>query len=723
MRSMLAILLVFAPLAVAETGSIRGLVVSTNGEPLPGVNVLVQGTVRGTTTSASGEFSLSGISVGTYTIVFSLVGYQREQRSKVDVREGQALELRVVLTSAPIQTEPVVVTASKREQSLQESPVSMAVMDATEIARRNSVTIDDALRYISGVNLTESQVNIRGSSGYSRGAGSRVLMLVDGIPFITGDTGELNFETIPVGQVERIEVVKGASSALYGSSALGGVINVITKPIPAEPATTLRTYGGFYGAPSFSQWVWGGGTRFLDGQALTHSRTIGSLGLMLHGSRIADDGFRQNDFRRRYNGYVKVRAPLSDFDLFTSTFNILHQKRASFLYWKDLTHALTPPDVQQGDGVQSTRFFLSSQYNHITGEDAIYTVRGMWFRTKFTDTIGPSSEGSRSDVIRGEALGTFLFDGGHILTAGVEGNLDRVDADVWGTHSGGGVAMYVQAEYAVAPWFKVTVGARYDHQDLDSLDANAQLNPKLGIVYNPMPGTAVRASYGRGFRSPTVAEAFISTSAGGFPIIPNPNLKPERSTSYEVGVNQILGEAAVCDVALFQSDFSDLIEAGFTPNFNGQFANVTRAQIRGVEGSATLGFFDRSSVLSLGYTYVHPKDVTKNDILKYRPRHMLYAGSVSRISDFTLAVDFRYLSRVERIDDEFVTPPLNIIKDGEYRVDIYVVDLRFGYDFAAVDLPLIATLNINNLFQYNYVELIGNIAPPRSIILTLQTSL
>lgn len=98
MRSMLAILLVFAPLAVAETGSIRGLVVSTNGEPLPGVNVLVQGTVRGTTTSASGEFSLSGISVGTYTIVFSLVGYQREQRSKVDVREGQALELRVVLT-------------------------------------------------------------------------------------------------------------------------------------------------------------------------------------------------------------------------------------------------------------------------------------------------------------------------------------------------------------------------------------------------------------------------------------------------------------------------------------------------------------------------------------------------------------------------------------------------------------------------------------------------
>jgi iron complex outermembrane receptor protein len=137
--------------------------------------------------------------------------------------------------------------------------MSVSTMDAGSISRRNIITLDDALRYVPGVNLTEYQVNVRGSSGYSRGAGSRVLLLVDGIPFVTGDTGEMNFETLPVGQIERVEVVKGAASALYGSSALGGVINVITKRIPEQPETRIRAFGGFYGTPSFPQWDWGGG--------------------------------------------------------------------------------------------------------------------------------------------------------------------------------------------------------------------------------------------------------------------------------------------------------------------------------------------------------------------------------------------------------------------------------------------------------------------------------
>ena len=125
-------------------------------------------------------------------------------------------------------------------------------MDAAEIRQRNSTSLDDALRYVRGVNMTGTQVNIRGSSGYSLGAGSRVLMLLDGIPFFAGDTGELNFEAIPMGQVDRIEVVKGASSALYGSNALGGVINIITKPIPETPETIVRTYGGMYNRPTYS---------------------------------------------------------------------------------------------------------------------------------------------------------------------------------------------------------------------------------------------------------------------------------------------------------------------------------------------------------------------------------------------------------------------------------------------------------------------------------------
>ena len=231
----------------------------------------------------------------------------------------------------------------------------------------------------------------------------------------------------------------------------------------------------------------------------------------------------------------------------------------------------------------------------------------------------------------------------------------------------------------------------------------------------------MRASFGRGFRAPAVAEAFITTSINGLEVIPNPRLKPERSYTYEVGVNQILGSRAMFDLALFQSDFSNLIESGFNAQLQGQFTNVTKARIRGIEASAKLAFLDNAWLVDLGYTYISPKDLTKHDILKYRPRHLLYASSLAYVGFFSIGMDFRYISRVERIDDEFVT--LGIVKNGDRRVATYVTDLRFGADFSKVNFPLTAQFNINNVFQYNYVELIGNIAPPRSIVLTLEMKL
>ncbi|MBP1649048.1 MAG: TonB-dependent receptor plug, partial [Bacteroidetes bacterium] len=231
-------LTVLVPEAIEAAGSIAGRVTGgSQAEAIVGANVLLRGTTRGTTTDIQGAYRLRDVFPGTYTLIFSIVGYERVTRSGVVVEEGKETVVNVGMDQAPVQAEQIVVTASKRDQSLEDVPVSISILDAADIQRRNSQAIDDALRYVPGVNMTGTQVNIRGSSGYSLGAGSRVLMLLDGIPFIAGDTGELNFEAIPMGQVDRIEVVKGASSALYGSNALGGVINVITKPIPEGTAT------------------------------------------------------------------------------------------------------------------------------------------------------------------------------------------------------------------------------------------------------------------------------------------------------------------------------------------------------------------------------------------------------------------------------------------------------------------------------------------------------
>jgi iron complex outermembrane receptor protein len=718
-------LALFCTNALAAGGSIAGRVTSrSETEPLLGVNVLLQGTVRGTTTSLKGEFRISGLAPGNYTLIFSMVGYQRETRPDIAVEEGKETLLNVSLTQTPVQTEQIVVTASKRQQSLQEVPVSVSVLDAAEIQQRNSLVIDDALRYIPGVNMTGFQVNIRGSSGYSRGAGSRVLMLLDGIPFLAGDTGELNFESIPIGQVDRIEVVKGASSALYGSNALGGVINIITKPIPERSETIIRTYAGAYGQDSSRQWKWDNKTRWFNGQSVSHTYKAGDLGVALFVSRQLDDGYRQNDYRRRYNFYMKTKEDFSPSNSLTLNFGLLYQYGGQFLYWRSLDSALIPPAAQQSDNVKSIRYYASGLYNDVLADNLLFTGKVIWNHNDWGfETIHQIGRNeSVSDALNVEANATLLLDKTHTMTFGVNGLFDIVTADFFGIHQGGGFAVYGQDEIKISDALAVTLGARFDYQSIGLTEPSGQLNPKAALLYTPVAGTTVRASLGRGFRIPSIAEAFLSGEVSGLATLPNKNLQPERSYSYEAGLSQVIGDLGTFDVAAFRSDYDNLIEAGLIVSSGTmpyiQWRNVTKARVQGVETALKLGFFEGGISCNLGYTYVYPEDLTQNDLLKYRPRHVFYANTLGHIGPVSLGADFRFVSRVDRIDNELVD--LGIIADGDERVPIYVADFRLGVDFSFADIPLTANLNVNNAFQYRYVELIGNMMPPRTYVLVLE---
>lgn len=712
---------------LASGGSLAGHVTTrANAEPLVGVNVLLLGTVRGTTTNARGEFRIPEVPAGRYTLVFSMVGYRTERRSDVDVKDGEETLLNLALSQAPVQTEQIVVTASRREQSLQEVPVSVSVMDAGEIKLRNALTIDDALRYVPGVNITGFQVNVRGSSGYSRGAGSRVLMLLDGIPFIAGDTGELNFESIPVGQVDRIEVVKGASSALYGSSALGGVINIITKPISEIPETDVRTYGGFYNWPTYGEWQWSGKRRWFNGESISHSRKVGDLGMVLFFSRQFDDGYRLNDYHRRYNFYLKTREDFSQSSSLTMNFGVLYQYGGQFLYWRNLDSALVPPILQQNDNVKSIRYYLSGTYKDVLSDNIFFTAKALWYHNDwgFETLHGYGRAESLSDDFRAEALSTIILDNVHTLTVGLDGNMDFIGGDLFSDQAVGGFAVYGQDEMKLLEELSLTVGARFDYQSIGINETTGKLNPKVALAYTPVAGTTVRASYGQGFRVPSVAEAFITANVSGLLAVPNKDLKPERSYSYEVGLSQILGELGSFDIAAFRSDFDNMIEPGLVvsnQNLLIQWRNVTQARVQGIETSFKVGLFDGALTYNFGYTYVYPEDRTKHDLLKYRPRHLFYTSLLGRIGMFSADADFRYVSRVDRIDNELVD--FGIVPDGDQRVDIFVTDFRVGADFSFAGFPLLATLNVNNAFQLNYVELIGNLMPPRTYVLVLEAKL
>jgi outer membrane receptor for ferrienterochelin and colicins len=712
----------------ASAGSIAGRVTTGKGEvteALVGVNVMLQGTVRGTTTNSRGEYHISDIPPGMHTLIFSMVGYQREMRSGVAVEEGKETILNLPMTQTLIQAQQIVVTASKRAQSLEDVPVSISVLNAAEIQRRNSLAVIDALRYVPGVNVTGQQVNIRGSSGYSLGAGSRTLVLLDGIPFIAGDTGELNFESIPMGQVERIEVVKGASSALYGSNALGGVINIITKPISEIPETAVRIYGGFYNKPDYDQWRWTDNTRYFNGQSISHARRVGDLGMSLFLSRQFDDGYRKNDQRRRYNFYLKTREDFSSSNSITLNVGLVYQFAGQFLYWRNIDSALIPPLRHETDNVKSTRSYLSALYNDEVSDHLLFTAKTLWYHNDwgFQQSGDVGRTESVSDGYNLEALATWLPNDVHTVTFGFAGNIDFIGGDMFGDRTIGGLALYGQNEARLLEDLSLTLGVRSDFQSIGLTGDGGQLNPKVGLTYKPAAGTTLRASFGRGFRVPSLPEAFVSAGSTGLMAVPNEDLKPEKSSSYEVGISHMLGDGGSLDLAAFRSDFSNLIEPGLIvsgPNIQVQWRNVTEARVQGFEMALGLGLFDGDLVSNIAYTYVYPEDRTHHDLLKYRPRHVLSSTARARFGWFSASVDFRYVSRVERIDQELVDA--GVIPDGDERVPIYVTDFMIGADFSFTGYPLTLTLNINNLFQHNYVELIGNVMPPRAYVLVLAAS-
>lgn len=727
---------------LAGDGSIAGRVTAggdERGEALVGVAVMLQGTVRGTTTDAQGRYRIAGIAPGRYTVVFSLVGYQRLVLANVLVEEDAETLLDAELISTPIPQEQIVVTASKRPQSLEEVPVSTAILEKEEIGFRNSQTVEDALRYIPGVNITGRQVNIRGSSGYAVGVGSRVMMQLDGIPFITGDTGELIFESVPVGQIDRIEVVKGASSALYGTSALGGVINVITKPIPETPETYVRTYAGLYNKPSFEKWKWTDRNLYFTGVALSHAFKAGDLGIVFALSRQTDDGYRKNDHRKRHNVYLKTEERFSSENSLTMNFGLLNEYGGKFNYWQNLDSALLPFRLQRDDEIKSTRYYLSGTYRDVVAENLVFTAKGLWNYNSFVSTTWHDSGAGRWKDIKGsvangfrlEAGATWMLNAQHTVTAGAEGQLDLVTSDLFSDRKAYGGAFYGQDEWKINEQWMLTFGFRLDLQSLYLTQSSPQFNPKLALTYTPFEGTTFRTSLGRGFRVPSVAEAWVSLDLGlGF-FVPSPNLKPERSYSYELGVSQRLGEVGTVDVAVFSSWYNDLVEPRAYSNETRdtlfvQWQNVAKARVQGFETSLRWGFFDGALQYSLGYTYVYPEDLSppdtlaprKNNILPYRPRHVLYSNVLGHVGVLRVGVDFRYISRVDRVYDLFA-----IIQDADERVAIVVTDFRLGADFSSLGVPLTATFSINNAFRYNYLELTANVSPPRTFVLALEAKL
>jgi outer membrane receptor for ferrienterochelin and colicins len=726
-------------------GSINGTIIDVDTrEPLPGANIVVVGTTMGMMSDLQGNFTLSKIAVGKYGLKATIMGYKSEVQ-EMKINNQQATTINFTLKETVLEMPQVVVTAGKKAQSFQDVPNSVSIVTTKEIERRNRTYLDEVLEYTPGVTMVEGDVNIRGSSGFSLGAGSRVLLLVDGIPMMPGDSGDIKWDIVPLSQIDRVEVIKGAGSALYGSHALGGVINIITKEPTAVPFTEVKLSTGAYDKPYHSEWEWTDRLRHFNQLDLTHSRKIKNVGFFVSGGRRQSTGYQQNGRYLNWNLLGRADVKFNSHSQLTLQSNWATSEYGEIFMWRNQNDVFEMPVTSIGDWTTSTKFSFNSVYRKLVNQKFTYKIRASYFKNFWKHHYHDNDDFSEAQKLGLEIQGDYLPNKTHSFTFGIEGIYDITDSEMFGNRNGYTWAGYVQDEIHISELITTTIGLRYDYHYVpadtlfsgprydyystfttDTLISDNQFNPKIGLTIKPTLLTTIRASIGRGFRSPTMAEMFTETNTSGFRVIPNPWLKAEKAWSYEIGINQILSQNILIDIAAFHNDYQNFIEPERDEQNTVMFINVPRARIRGLEMTVQSSWWKKHINTSISYTYLDPKyisrdntfwwwleelagknkpEVSFNDPLAYRPKHLFTCSISFGYGNFEAGMDYRYISRLDSVK----------VYPTEDRVPQKVLDSRISYELNNITI----TANINNLLNYQYAQIERNMMPMRHFVLSV----
>lgn len=725
---------------------------------------------------------------GEHIIICSFLGMSNDT-VKVVIGDKSPVKHDFRLVRNEKMLETIVISASKFEQKLSEQSVSMEIIRPSLIENRNTTNITEVLAQVPGVTILDGEPQIRSGSGFSFGVGSRVGILIDGIPILIGDQGRPEWSFLPLENVEQIEVIKGASSVLYGSSSLSGVINVRTSYPKEKAITKVQAYYGQYDAPSVSETKWWDGAAPLYGLSFFHSERIGkknNVDLIIGGRALQDHNFIGPPQKVK-NLNIPVDSTLKDKDVATRLGRINFGIRYRPEKLKGLSLGINGNFMQSHDNfslvwlndssglyralpgtmtISDTKMFYVDPFlTYFSPLGFKHTLNFRFFRNEVDNN---NNQSNSSNVYYGEyrAHKEFKFIKDLHLTAGLVMNKIRANSELY-TFSGSNdnsldnYAAFFQADKKFGKNVNLSGGYRIEYFTINDSEEVIKPIARAGISWAITEGTFLRASYGQGYRYPSITEKFIFTSAGGIFVLPNPELKAESSESIEAGIKQgfKLGKfLGYLDLAFFRQKYNNTIEytyARWIPDTAGfKFVNTGTSIVKGYEISMAGGgkvYKELSVNLLIGYTYTLPRadapaDTYANDnpgpgfvptqlsynststdpanrIMKYRFRHTAKADIEISWKNISVGFSARVFSFMENIDKLFYDLDVpHILPSGikNYREShsgaTTIYDARIRKKFTKI---FSVALLSNNLSNTSYSLRPLKIEAPRTISMQL----
>lgn len=714
--------------SIAQEAILKGKItdVSSGNQPLIGAIVIdVDDRTRGAVADKEGIFELK-LLAGKKTLVASFLG-MRSDTLILHVEAGKNYQHHFRMQPVQWEMGPVVVSASKYEQSVSEVTVSMQILQPKLIESKNTVNIKSALEQAPGLTILDEEPQIRGGSGFSFGVGSRVASLIDGLPIMTGDAGRTDWAFIPTENIEQVEIVQGASSVLYGSSALSGTINFRTRFPKERNSTYIRTYAGMYSSPRREEAKWWDGNAYISGINFSHGMRRQQHDLVIGGAfnydhnyigpyildgslPIKADTLDNSDVANRsgrINFNYRYRSAKVDGLSAGLNGNIMTGHTNFSLVWGNDSSGIYRAFPGTMTITDFTAFYLDPYVSYMTQNGFRHSLRGRWYQT---DNKNSNDQSNFANIYLAnyEFSKSFHRLSGINLTGGLYYSDIHSEAPLYS--SGGSPnnklrnrAGYLQLSQKFFKLLNVVAGMRAEYFRMNSGEEVVEPVFRAGMNMEIGKATYLRTSYGQGYRYPTIAERYIVTSTGGIYVFPNPQIQPESSWNAEAGIKQGFKVGSLMgflDLAAFQQEYHNTIEyiyAIWAPDSAGfKFVNTGDSRVKGLEASVMGGgniFRNLELKMLLGYTYIKPQTLNPNQvfaidsaeasggvatelaysntstdtsdhILKYRFRHLVKADIELTYRSISVGGSARYYSFMENIDKTFYDLDNTVLPTG-----------------------------------------------------------